>query len=84
MSKELSELICLKCYYRWVELYDVSLTLRKMRCTNCGDVGYIIKTGQTIPESAYCKICVHYYDNKCKLNLNYNEDYGCGYYRERK
>ena len=46
---EVSELICLKCLHRWVGVYPLSTPLKNLECT-CGEVGYVIKTGQTIEE----------------------------------
>jgi hypothetical protein len=46
---EVSEVICLKCYKRWIAVYPVSTLLKELECT-CGSKGYVIKTGQTINE----------------------------------
>ena len=42
---EVSELICLKCLHRWIGVYPKSLLLKDIEC-KCGEVGYVIKTGQ--------------------------------------
>ena len=47
---EVSELICVFCKRRWIGVYPQSLMLADMEC-KCGEIGYIIKTGQTLPES---------------------------------
>lgn len=47
---EVSELICLKCFDRWIGVTAVRVPLKDMICV-CGEKGYIIKTGQTIIES---------------------------------
>ena len=47
LRHEVSELICLKCLYRWVGVYPEKTLLKDIEC-KCGEVGYVIKTGQTI------------------------------------
>ena len=44
---EVAELMCLKCLSRWIGVYPQSVLLKDMEC-KCGEVGYIIKTGQTL------------------------------------
>ena len=44
---EVAELICLKCYSRWIGVYPLNALLKEAECI-CGAKGYIIKTGQTI------------------------------------
>lgn len=44
---EVAELMCLKCLSRWIGVYPQSVLLKNMEC-KCGEVGYIIKTGQTL------------------------------------
>ena len=46
---EVSELICLKCFHRWIGVYPEYTLLKDLEC-KCGEVGYIIKTGQTLIE----------------------------------
>jgi TPP-dependent 2-oxoacid decarboxylase len=46
---EVAELICLKCLNRWIGVYPSELPLKDIECT-CGEVGYVIKTGQTLPD----------------------------------
>lgn len=47
LKHEVSELICLKCLNRWVGVYPEETLLKNIEC-KCGEVGYVIKTGQTI------------------------------------
>ena len=47
MSHEVSELICLKCYKRWIGVYPQKALLKDLEC-KCGAIGYVIKIGQTI------------------------------------
>ena len=49
LSHEISELICLKCFHRWIGVYPERTCLKDLVC-KCGSVGYVIKTGQTLPE----------------------------------
>lgn len=49
MPHEVSEVICLKCLHRWVAVYPETTFLKQLECP-CGEIGYVIKTGQTITE----------------------------------
>ena len=44
---EVAEVICLKCLRRWIAVYPEKTLLKSLEC-KCGEVGYVIKTGQTI------------------------------------
>lgn len=46
---EVCELICLKCFDRWIGVFPKDSLLKDMVC-ECGAKGAIIKTGQTIEE----------------------------------
>lgn len=46
---EVAELICLKCFNRWIGVYPSELFLKNLEC-KCGEAGYVIKTGQTLPD----------------------------------
>lgn len=46
---EVAELICLKCYGRAIHVYLESCLLKDLEC-KCGEIGYLIKTGQTLLE----------------------------------
>lgn len=50
LEHEVSELICLKCLSRWIGVYPKQIPLKNLEC-QCGAVGFVIKTGQTLPES---------------------------------
>lgn len=45
MRHEVAELICLKCLTRWIGVYPEETLLKQLEC-KCGEVGYVIKTGQ--------------------------------------
>lgn len=47
---EVNELICLKCLHRWIGVYPKQTLLKNFEC-QCGAVGFVIKTGQTLPKS---------------------------------
>ena len=46
---EVSELICLKCLNRAIHVYPTSVLLKDLEC-KCGEFGYLIKTGQMLPD----------------------------------
>lgn len=45
---EVSELICVRCFYRYIGVYHDNSLLRNMICPKCGQAGAIIKTGQSL------------------------------------
>ena len=47
LEHEVAELICLKCLHRWIGVYPAETDLKDLECT-CGEVGFVIKTGQTL------------------------------------
>jgi hypothetical protein len=49
IEHEVSELICLKCLNRWIGVYPSETPLNQLEC-KCGEIGYVIKTGQTLPD----------------------------------
>lgn len=49
IEHEVAELICLKCHRRWIGVYPSELLLKEIECP-CGEIGYVIKTGQTLPD----------------------------------
>lgn len=49
LPHEVSEVICLKCLHRWVAVYPSQTLLKELEC-QCGEIGFVIKTGQTLPE----------------------------------
>ena len=46
---ETAEVICLKCLHRWIDVYPEDTQLKNLQCP-CGETGYVIKTGQTLPD----------------------------------
>ena len=49
IEHEVAELICLKCLNRWIGVYPSETPLNQLEC-KCGEVGYVIRTGQTLPD----------------------------------
>lgn len=47
-SHEVSELMCIKCGKRWIGVFN-SL-LKEIECPSCSVTGWIVKTGQTLPD----------------------------------
>lgn len=50
LPHEISEVICLKCLNRWIAVYPEEVLLKELQCPKCEETGYVIKTGQTLPE----------------------------------
>lgn len=79
---EVSEVICLKCLNRWIAVYPEDTPLKMLEC-KCGEIGYVIKTGQTMPQESECDKCEHY-KNKCLLGLSESCDIYCAYFKRRE
>lgn len=47
LPHNVAEVVCLKCLRRWIAVYSDETPLRDLECT-CGEVGYVIKTGQEL------------------------------------
>lgn len=80
LPHEVSELICLKCLKRWIGVYPQDTLLKDLEC-KCGAVGYVIKTGQTVPEDNECEKCSHYQNKKCSLGLHGSKEIYCAYFK---
>ena len=50
---EVAELMCVKCFHRYIGMYLETTPLKHLKCPNCGR-GFIIKTGQTLKEETKC------------------------------
>lgn len=48
---EVCEVACLKCLHRWIAVYPTMTWLKELECPCCHKHGFVIKTGQTLPES---------------------------------
>ena len=42
------ECICLKCFYRWLDVRPVGVRLQDLECPGCGLKWYVIGTGEPI------------------------------------
>jgi len=43
---KVSEVICVKCFHRWVAVRSVGTLLKDLHCEKCG-AWYVIETGET-------------------------------------
>lgn len=48
LPHEVSEVICLKCYYRFMSVIPSGTLLKNIECGRCNQKGYVIKTGQDL------------------------------------
>ena len=48
-----AELICIKCYERWIGVWPHTTWLKDMSCPYCKQRGTIITTGQILEEEDY-------------------------------
>ena len=76
---EVSELICLKCLKRWIGVYPADVLLKDVEC-KCGAVGFVVKTGQTLPDENQCETCryLNNESNNCRLGLSGSDPF-CDY-----
>lgn len=44
------EVACLWCKERWIDVRPEDVWLKDLECPNCGNKGYVIGTGQPLPE----------------------------------
>jgi hypothetical protein len=40
------ETICVKCYYRSIDVFPLTCDLKDLVCGGCGEAGHLISTGQ--------------------------------------
>lgn len=45
MPHKVSEVICVKCYTRWLAIRPSKVRLKNLECDNCGK-GFVIETGE--------------------------------------
>lgn len=45
----ISEVICLKCLYKWISVRPIETRLKNIECPNCGR-GFVIEIGQSMEE----------------------------------
>ena len=47
IQHKVTEVICIKCYKRWIAVRPVNTKLKDLECPHCGK-GYVIETGEII------------------------------------
>jgi len=47
---KVSEVVCVKCHFRWIATRPDGTRLRDMECPGCGEQGGVIETGEIIDE----------------------------------
>lgn len=45
---ETAEVMCCGCGHRWIAVYPETTLLKDLECPECGKVGLVFKTGQTL------------------------------------
>lgn len=48
MPHKVSEVICVKCGKRWIDVRPEGVLLKDMECAGCGLTGFVIETGEEI------------------------------------
>lgn len=48
MPHKVSEVICVKCGKRWIDVRPSCVLLKDMECAGCGLAGFVIETGEEI------------------------------------
>ena len=44
---KVSQVVCLRCYRRWIAARPIETRLDDLECPDCGQNGYAIETGET-------------------------------------
>lgn len=50
MPHKVSEVICVRCMHRWIDVRPVGTLLKVLVCPKCGVAGGVIETGEEILE----------------------------------
>lgn len=50
MPHKVSEVMCVRCVRRWIDVRPVGLQLKDLMCAGCGQTGGVIETGEDIRE----------------------------------
>lgn len=48
LEHKVSEVICVKCGYRWIATRPSKTLLKQLECPNCNEQGYTVETGEEI------------------------------------
>lgn len=46
-ENKVSQVICLRCFRRWISARPVGTRLDELECPECGQQGFAIETGET-------------------------------------
>lgn len=52
IQHSVSEVICVKCGYRWIAVRPITTLLKEIECKNCGK-GFVIESGQQLNKDNY-------------------------------
>ena len=52
MPHKVSEVICINCKRRWIDVRPECTRLKQLECPGCGETGYVIETGEEIDNDA--------------------------------
>ena len=50
LAHKVSEVICVKCGYRWIAARPATTMLKHLECPNCNQVGFTIETGEILED----------------------------------
>lgn len=50
MPHKVSEVMCVRCVRRWIDVRPVGVQLKDLMCPGCGQTGGVIETGEEIRE----------------------------------
>ena len=67
----ISELICINCKERFLDVRPMNVWLKDCTCPKCQEKGYLIDTGEFIPDKQYEKIINENPKLKIYRNLKY-------------
>ena len=51
----MSELICLNCKERFLDIRPINIWLKDLECPKCDERGYLIETGEVVSKGAFEK-----------------------------
>lgn len=46
----IQEVVCLSCISRWIDVRPENVWLKDLECPHCGETGFVIGTGQQMPD----------------------------------
>lgn len=66
---ETSELLCLNCGSRFVGKWVESIKMKQLICPECGEVGYLCKTGENLDKLADTNQIIEFYNLYSKNDI---------------